>query len=281
MVGMVDDRAPHVVTAPAGLGLIAALLLGGACSPKPPPPSWQDHAVLTWAEKLSDPDSWVRAGAAEALGRMGPDAADATSLLLNRLREDEAVEVRARCARALGSIGALEAKPLLLELLRGDENDPVRAGAAEALVALGAGDELLTLLLTALDAEPATAGLQSIADGFGAVGAPCVEPLRKRLSPAAPDETRVAVALCLGAVGEPAQPAVPELVTLLEVSADRLRLAAVIALGSIGGDEACRALEATMKGDPSPSIQLEALIAAAQFCDLAPAPGADPGTNAD
>jgi len=269
------------MAAVARFALISTLLLAVACREPPPPPSWQDHAVLTWAEKLTDPDPWVRAGAAEALGRMGPDAADAANLLLNRLREDEAVEVRARCARALGSIGSLKAKPALFEVLSSDEEDPVRDGAADALVALGAGDELLTLLLAALDAGPGTDDLQCIANGFGAVGKPCVEPLRKRLSPAAPDETRVRVALCLGAVGQAAQPAAPELVALLEESADRLRLAAVIALGSIGGEQACRALAITVRDDPSASIQLEALIAGAQSCDFEPVPEAASDATGD
>lgn len=252
------------------LTAIGCLLLVTGCTERETQRDWSDHAVVTWAEKLSDPDPWVRAGAADALGRLGAEAAGTSSLLLERLQADDAAEVRARCARALGAVGAGEAKQLLLRLLQGPEEEEVRVACAESLVALGAGDELLQLLLAALDARPDSATLGSLANGFAAVGAPAVPPLRKRLSPAAPKESRTSVALCLGAIGEPARAAVIELKALLEESEDRLRLAAILALGSIGGAEACHALGVTIQSDPSASLQLEAVIAGAESCDFAP-----------
>lgn len=246
--------------------LLAVALLGVACREDAPPSRWQDHAVLTWAQKLTDPDPWVRAGAADALGRLGSDAADTANLLLDRLRRDESVEVRARCARALGAIGALEAKDDLLEVLRGNEESKVRGAAAAGLVALGASEELLQLLLDALDARPDNDSLQAIANGFAELGSACVPPLRQRLSPAAPNSARRSAALCLGQVGEAARPAVPELIALLEEPDQTLRLAAILALGGIGGPEACRALFATADEQDDPMMTLEILLAGAQSC---------------
>jgi HEAT repeat protein len=80
-------------------------------------------------------DSAVRCVAIEALGAIKTTARDAVQVLIERLRDDEAV-VRMRAARALGEMRAKEALPALIESLR-DEDSDVRGLAAEALGVIG------------------------------------------------------------------------------------------------------------------------------------------------
>ncbi len=79
----------------------------------------------------------VRASAAEALGKIGPDAVDATPALVAALY-DPGENVRASAAEALGKIGpaAAAAAPALLAALY-DRDKNVRASAAEALGKIG------------------------------------------------------------------------------------------------------------------------------------------------
>ncbi len=80
-------------------------------------------------------DSAVRCVAIEALGAIKTTAKDAVPVLIERLRDEEAV-VRMRAARALGEMGAKKAVPALIESLR-DEDSDVRGLAAEALGVIG------------------------------------------------------------------------------------------------------------------------------------------------
>lgn len=231
---------------------------------------WQEHAVLTWAEKLKDPDPWVRTSAVTALGDLGADARPASSLLLDLLRTDPAPQVRARAATALAAVGAAQAAGPLLDAVAVDER-PVRRASAAALVELGHGSELLELALARLDELPDLGELNEVAHLFAAVGEPAVAPLRSRLLAAETLEERRAAALCLGQVGEPARPAAPDVATLLAEPDTHSRLAAILALAGIGGTEACRELARTAAEDPDAGLRLEALIAGAEPCGFEPA----------
>ena len=256
--------------------LLAGALLGGGCSARDSAradaneTSWQEQAVLTWAQKLDDPDPWVRVSAVTALGELGEEGRSATGLLLRLLQGDADAEVRARAARALASIGAQDAAGPLLDALASDESKVARA-AAGALVRLGRGREVLELALTRFDEHPPLSELNDLAHHLAAVGEPAVAPLRTRLLSNGAVETRRAAALCLGQVGEPARVAVPEIESLLLEPDTHTRLAAVLALAQIGGPEACRALARTAAEDPDAGIQLEALLNGGVPCNFQPA----------
>lgn len=82
-----------------------------------------DAAVPELVIALEDPDRDVRAQAARALARMGPQAEDAIPALIEALDDDDK-EVRQGAARALGQIGPLaeEAVPALVQALKDPRN---------------------------------------------------------------------------------------------------------------------------------------------------------------
>ncbi len=94
-------------------------------------------AVSPLIKALKDEHYLIRAGAADALGRIGPAAASAIAALAEALR-DERMIVRASAAKALGRMGetAAPAVPALARALR-DDYCLVRRNAAEALGEIG------------------------------------------------------------------------------------------------------------------------------------------------
>jgi HEAT repeat protein len=96
--------------------------------------------VSALLEQLRDPDRQVRTAAAEALGEIGPAAAEVVPRLLTLLGDTEA-DVRSLAAQALGRIGpaAPEVKQELTNLL-GDPREEVRSAAREALARLTQGN---------------------------------------------------------------------------------------------------------------------------------------------
>ena len=82
-----------------------------------------DAAVPALITALDDPDRDVRAQAARALARMGPQAEAAIPALIDAL-DDDNKEVRQGAARALGQIGpsAEDAVPALMQALKDPRN---------------------------------------------------------------------------------------------------------------------------------------------------------------
>lgn len=103
-----------------------------------------------WKEQLQDHAPIARCAAAEALGKMGAEAATATPML-TQLHTDNVLQVRILSAMALGNIGpsARTAVPVLTKLLE-DNNRDVRSCAAESLGQIGAGDQQTILNLIRL-----------------------------------------------------------------------------------------------------------------------------------
>jgi HEAT repeat protein len=96
-------------------------------------------ATKTLASRLrTDPDYFVRQYAAETLGRIGPQAAEAVPELRLALK-DKAVQVRDHAAPALGLIGskAAQAIPDLLQTMRTDKSNQTRWLAAHSLTQIG------------------------------------------------------------------------------------------------------------------------------------------------
>jgi HEAT repeat protein len=156
-------------------------------------------AVADLRTALASTPRSVRRRAAEALGKMGPAAAEARPELLTAL-DDPSPWVRAAAADALGRIGgdAAQDVPALVALLTDGRLDPRRA-AAEALAQYGA------------DAAPAVDAL---------AGALTDERLAMR----------IAAAKALAAIGPAAAPALPALTRLLDDEYAKARAAAAEAM---------------------------------------------------
>ena len=92
---------------------------------------WGQHVAL---HALGDEDKYIRAVAAGALGKLGPEASEAIPALTRALADPEAY-VRQEVAKALGEIGP-EAVPALILALK-DESGGVREAAVKALGAIG------------------------------------------------------------------------------------------------------------------------------------------------
>lgn len=95
-------------------------------------------AIPALTKALEDEDSGVRWGAAEALGKMGPEAKAAIPALIKALEDSSSAGIRsvaAVAAETLVRIG-LDAVPALTMALE-DEERPVRYLAAEALGRIG------------------------------------------------------------------------------------------------------------------------------------------------
>jgi HEAT repeat protein len=86
------------------------------------------QAVPTLVNTLNDPNPRVRAEAARALARIGPEATEAVPALIARL-DDPDEEVRQAAARALGQVGpaAATAVPALISLIDAASNKPSTA----------------------------------------------------------------------------------------------------------------------------------------------------------
>lgn len=89
---------------------------------------------LPWLlELLENEAARVRAVAADALGRLGGDAASAVDALVARVKSDEDLVVRAKAALALGEIGARAREALpALDAIAEDDDYRVAAAAMKA-----------------------------------------------------------------------------------------------------------------------------------------------------
>jgi HEAT repeat protein len=134
-----------------------------------------------------------REAAAEALGRLGPDACQPLAIMLDSDDRD----ARWWAARALAEVGGEEAGAALRSAL-GDPDPDVRACAALAMGHLGAGAQARAL--TRLLSDESTFVASVAADALSMIGEPAVEALAALLS----DErayTRLLAARALGRIG--------------------------------------------------------------------------------
>jgi HEAT repeat protein len=132
------------------------------------------EAVPALTAALADTDVDIRRGAAKAMGDLGPQAAPAVRALMNLL-EDEDEEVRARAADALGSIGgeAQAAIPRLLAMLQENKGlfrNGASKSAALALGSLRAQPKAVVPALTAALRHPDAEVRSAAARGVGAFG---------------------------------------------------------------------------------------------------------------
>jgi len=126
-------------------------------------------AIAPLIEALRSDDTMLRAGAAKALGGMGPAAKDALPALLENLGHGDAVVTR-EVADALGAIGAT-AKPKIVEALAWKESRQ-RSTAALALAAMGkTAADTAPALLAQLEQETDSAVRISLLTALPRIGA--------------------------------------------------------------------------------------------------------------
>jgi HEAT repeat protein len=129
-----------------------------------------DIAVPRLVRALRDPDGWVSALAAEALGEMGTAADEAVPALVRSLSHRNA-QVRANAAEALGKLGSV-AHPAVpaLERAATDEEGMVRARAVRALGEIGTPTPATRAVVRAALSAPDPATRAAAAEAFGAWG---------------------------------------------------------------------------------------------------------------
>ncbi|UCG63712.1 MAG: HEAT repeat domain-containing protein [Deltaproteobacteria bacterium] len=213
-------------------------------------------------EALSDSDYAVRYSAAEALGEIGYDTKEAIRALIKALGDPDS-DVRWRAASALGSIGldAKEAVPALIHAL-GDDHHRVRYSAAEALGKMGAGaKEAVPALTKMLGNEPY--GLRVIArSALEAIGADPQEliPSLELFLVHGTLEVRREAAEMLGNIGPGAKEAVPALIKALGNHVAYVRMEALKAIGKVGATaESVGPALTEVLNDPDPDVRQEAL----------------------
>jgi HEAT repeat protein len=127
-------------------------------------------AVPALAAALRDPEKYVRARAADALGKLGNSSPDVISALIAALRDSDS-DVRASAADALGKLGnsSPDVISALIAALR-DSEWHVRARAADALGKLGnSSPDVISALIAALR-DPDSNVRASAADALGKLG---------------------------------------------------------------------------------------------------------------
>ena len=180
-----------------------------------------------------------RLNAIIAIGKLGPDAANAVTVLKDALTDRNTVEIRRRAAEALSAIGP-KAKPALPELiiLLKDPNPSVRAAAAEAVGKFeGVGKEVVPSLMDVLDDPNPIVRINAInsLSSFGNDAHSALPQLIEGLND--PDRAiRKTIINTLGRLGKEAKSAAQGLSQLLQGNDTDTSLAALIALGQIGSD---------------------------------------------
>lgn len=264
----------------------------------------QTKSVPDLIQQLLEEDTELQIEAARRLRRLGPQAKEALPALRERLLSDEAA-VRVAVMRTIAAMGdeAKNAIPAIADLLA--DRAPIDQGevwivAAETLGSIGGeatleavmpllvpsdedvryraaclvlytmGEEAapaLPTLVEILEAqeEPLGPPLYSV-EGMGVAGAEAVPALIPLLDH---ENFHYQYFVCkvLGAIGEPAKPAVPKLIDRLKNGLPSVRRHAATALGNIGpasGEGAVAALTAALS-DPLAPVRQDAAKALGQF----------------
>ena len=182
-----------------------------------------------------------RVAAIVAIGRFGPDAGTAITVLKTSLNDRNNVEVRLRAAEALMAIGpkAKAATPDLLILLK-DPNGSVRAAAANVFSKIDDVGKDVVQSLTELVSDPSPIVRVNAINALATLG-PSAAPAVPAMAEALGDSNKLvqkASINALGRLGHDAKPAVQGLSQLLHNSDSATGIAVLIALGQIGSDAA-------------------------------------------
>jgi len=193
-----------------------------------------ESAVPDLLERLRDDQELVVRAATRALGRTRAQP-ESVVPALQMLLQHPSLAIRITAVRAIGEFGpdAVAVVPSLLNLLA-EESPVLRASAADALGQIGdTRDEVINALMNSLADMSAVVTINA-ANGLSQMGAPAVPSLLPLLQD--PDYRQLAVEV-FGDMGVGAEAAVPALVDLLgqlEDQDEALRREIFITLASIG-----------------------------------------------
>jgi HEAT repeat protein len=197
--------------------------------------------VLALTGALGDPDTNVRVAAAEALGLLGPAAAEAAPELLIAVKDRRVgcEGVRQYAGFALGRIGLATPDVLraLSDALRDPHRDP-RRFAARALGDLGSRAETEAGALMAALGDEELVIRQDAIEALGKIGGPVGQVVPALVSALRNEDWRLRLkgAEALGRIGPRAVEAAPELEQLLEQDVSGVvRVQVASALVSIRG----------------------------------------------
>jgi HEAT repeat protein len=222
--------------------------------------------VPALVKALEDEKWWVRAIAAECLGRVGPEAGAAVPALL-KLFNDKRSQVRCDAADAVGRIrGGAEpvaAIAALRELLLREDHTGLHI--ASALTELG--EPGVAALAHALESgKPGARKYAVIAlQEVGPVAKAAVPALIKALQEGEDAHIRSPAAYSLGRIGPAAKAAVPALTKALRDTDGHVRINAADALRRIDNSSAGVPALIEVCKDPSPSNRCTAAMVLADF----------------
>ena len=221
------ERLDHVETRGTALRALTAL---GAPAARP---------LASWG--LRQNDAWCHT-ALELLRGLGPEAASAVDLLLERLAGEEDAWMWRALFDVLAAVGpaARQAVPLLTELLTPPLDDTVVRDAAVALAAIDGDNPATAEVYRAALLDEETLARPGVLEAVGRLGpaaAPLV-PLVIELLVDPEDATRIQAAASLGALGITSRAVLDALASMLEHDhqhGQRAAAAALVALGPAGG----------------------------------------------
>jgi HEAT repeat protein len=209
-------------------------------------------AIPPLIEALGTDDPGLRAGAAKALGGMGPAAKDAVPALVENLGIQD-TEVQRETVEALGSIGA-EARPKVVEALQASEARQ-RSSAALALGAMRtAAREAAPAMMARLDAETDPAVKSDLLTALPRVGADPATLIPRLIDGIKDEREQIRHAAVNGLLTLPSaqKPVVGALVTVLQDPNPTLRERAAYVLGRLG-DYAAPAVPAMIVAASQPN----------------------------
>ncbi len=255
--------------------LTLGMILGAA---QKPDPKVDAEAVRVLDRLLNDSQSVVKYRAAEALGRLGPQARAALPRLLRAAADTDTYEVRGAAVAALGTVGVadkgaadVEVVAALCKALR-DDASQVRLAAARSLLWLGAPadadskkEAVAALGAAAKDVEPTLRMTAHMA--LLRIKGPGNETHVAAIGKFLEDEDpvlRMQAAEALGTVGAEAKSQLPRLIKALDDREGRVVNWSIWALGRMG-EAAVRALPRLREfaGDKRRSERLRQLAAEA------------------
>jgi HEAT repeat protein len=221
-------------------------------------PFFEQRPANYWRRQLHSSDP---AAQAEALQRLRAGRQAAVPVLVDLLREKSAdPEQRWRAAELLGAIGpdAANAVPTLLAA-RQDADPHVRTVVVQTLGKLApASAEAIPVLVEALDTDERVPALRALAS-FRALAAPAVPNLRALLAGRGEAMVRWNAARTLGFIGPDARPAVPTLLAALRDKDPLVREHSAESLGRIGyADKAVVAGLVSVLGDRAARVRRDA-----------------------
>ena len=218
--------------------LIAVSLLQISCSAKEA--TYQGRRTSEWARDLKDADVETRVAAVEALGAIGADAAEVTSQVLDFLLDESADDsLRIAAWEALPNFGE-SAVPHLIEVLDGSSQQQVLICDILAKIGPQAVQAVPRLLEVASggDSRGRSVAIRALTEIGQNPGERYVSVLVQAISDSTSADLREQACIAAGTLGLEAKPVVPSLIEVIKSDQQRVRWAAMEAVGKIGPDAA-------------------------------------------